>query len=115
MLYRLHLLALRLAPLRPWCLVLAVPGLALILHALTDDGANDLLLRLALVFTLWVLQLFAFLSLFQSIPPPVLPKDRWWERLRARIRLAACHLLVLLVALTSLGLLSISLKLIALG
>lgn len=115
MLYRLHRLALQLAPLRPWCLALAIPGLALIVYALTAPDANGPVLRLALVFTLWVLLLFAFLSLFRDIPPPVLPHDRWWERLHTRLRLAACHLLVLLVALTGLGLLSISLKLATAG
>lgn len=114
MLYRLHRLALHLAPLRPWCLALAIPGLALILYILAGNGTNNLLLRLALVFTLWGLLLFAFLSLFRKIPPPVLPHDRWWERLLARIRLAACHLIVLLVALATLVLLSISLKLLTL-
>ncbi len=114
LLYQLHTLALRLLPLRPWCLAGATLGIVLTAYALFESGDSPpLLLRLSLALTLWMLMLFSFLSLFQRIPSPVLPHDPWWERVKSRTHLAFYHLLALLVALTSIILLSMSLKLLA--
>lgn len=114
LLYRLHTLALRLWHLRSWCLAGALLGVLLAGYALLQNGDEPtLLLRLALVLTLWALLLFSFLSLFRFPPPLLLPHDRLWERVRTRFRLVGYHLLAAMVAFTGLTLLSMSLKLMA--
>lgn len=68
-------------------------------------------LRLSLIVALWALMLFAFLSLFRVLPPPVLPQLRLRERLRDRLRLLLYQGLALVVVGMSLLLLQVSLKL----
>jgi hypothetical protein len=112
MLYRLHLLARLLLPLRPWCLGLAGLAASLAGYALLKSGNSPtLLLRLSLVLALWLLLSYACIGLFQQLPPPVLPLDRWWQRAYTRLRLLCYQCLALLMGFTSLVLLSLSLKL----
>jgi hypothetical protein len=113
-LFRLHKLAVGLLPLLPFSLALALGGVALSIYALVGSGASPSpLLGLALILTLWALLLFAFIRLFQTIPAPVLPQDRFFERLWSRTRLLLYHLLALGVVVLGLSLISMSLKLIA--
>lgn len=114
LLFQLHSLALRLLFLRRWCLAAALLGVLLTGFALLQTSDDPpLLLRLALVLTLWGLLVFTFLSLFRFPPPLLLPHDSLWERVRTRLRLAGYHLLAAMVTFTGLTLLSMSLKLIA--
>jgi hypothetical protein len=114
-LFRLHKLARQLLPLRMWSLLLALAGVSLIVFALlgTEDQ-NSSLLRIAIVMTLWALLVFAFIQLFQTIPAPVLPKDRFIERLRSHVKLALYQVLALAVVIIGVMLISISLKLLLL-
>ncbi len=69
-------------PLLPWCHVLEFGGVLLAALTLFSEGAApSMQLAIALTLTLWALLLFAFIRLFQSIPPPVLPKDSIFMRL----------------------------------
>ncbi|MES2624050.1 MAG: hypothetical protein V4628_02105 [Pseudomonadota bacterium] len=115
LLLRIHKFALRLKPLRFWCLLLVVAGVVLIGYALLiAENASSSLLRMAIVMTLWSLLLFAFIQLFQNIPAPVLPKDRFIDRVRSHIKLGLYQLLAVGVALVGVVLLSMSLKLLLL-
>ncbi|HWK54348.1 MAG TPA: hypothetical protein VNR18_08265 [Hyphomicrobiales bacterium] len=112
MLFRLHRLALRLRPLRRGCLAVAALSIALGLFALGDlTHTQSTLLRLSLLFSLWMLMLYAFIQLFQRIPPPILPKLPWWERVWQRLHLWLYHLLAVAVLVAGLALVSISMKL----
>ena len=114
LLFRLHKLAQRLQPLLPWCLVLASCCVALVVVLLFRSGAvPSPALAIALALALWALLLFAFIRLFQTIPPPVLPKDSWFERWRSRAKLLLYHLLAAGVLTLGLALISISLKLLS--
>lgn len=114
LLFRLHKLALRLRPLLPWCLVLASCCSALVVVLLFRGGVlPSPALAIVLALALWALLLFAFIRLFQTIPPPVLPKDTWFERLRSRGQLVLYHLLAAGVLTLGLMLISISLKLLS--
>src|SRR5690606_377527 len=96
----------------PWCLGLGVAGVGLSAYALIEPSSpHSALLRLSLLLTLWSLMLFSFIRLFQEIPPPVLPKDRFLERLRARVKLGLYQLLALGVVVLGVVLLGASLKL----
>lgn len=86
---------------------------ALVLVLLFRDGDSQQLLAIALGVTVWALMLFAFVRLFQAIPPPVLPKDSFFERLRSRIKLALYHLLAVGVAIVGVALAGMSLKLLS--
>lgn len=113
LLYRLHLLARQLLPLRPWCLGLAGLAAGIAGYALLGAGNSPpLMLRLGLVLALWLLLSYACIGLFQHLPPPVLPLDGWWQRICSRIRVLGYQLLALLMLLTGLLLLSLSLKLV---
>jgi hypothetical protein len=114
-LFRLHKLAQQLRSLRIGCLLAALAGVVLSVFALlrADDAASALL-RIAIVLTLWSLLCFAFIQLFQNIPAPVLPKDRFIERLRGHIKLGLYQLLALCVATLGVLLISMSLKLLLL-
>ena len=112
LLFRLHQIAQRLRPLRPWCLWLTAATLATVMYGLLDQrDAHPMLIRLGLVFTMWLLLTYAFIQLYQTIPAPVLPGDHITERLRGRFRLGLYHLLTITVAVVSLMLVSLSLKL----
>lgn len=112
MLFRLHRLALRLSFLRRWCLVVAAISIAVSVFALGDMAhTQSSLLRLGLLFSLWMLMLYAFIQLFQHIPPPLLPHLSWYERLLLRLHLWAYHLLAVAVLVAGLWLLSLSMKL----
>jgi len=112
LLYQLHTFALRLLPLRLWSLGAAFLGILLTAFGLLQQSDEPpLLLRLALVLTLWGLLVYSFLSLFRHPPPLVLPHDRLRERVRTRLRLGAYYLLAAMVTFTGLTLLSMSLKL----
>lgn len=113
LLFRLHRLALRLRPLLPWCYALGLGGSALALVLLLHDDSSQPLLALALGLTVWALMLFAFIRLFQSIPPPVLPKDSFVERLWSRCRLGLYHVLAFAVALVGIALVAMSFKLLS--
>ena len=112
-LLRLHRFALRLQPLVPWCYALGLCSAVLALLLLVRDDSSQQLLGIALGITVWSLMAFAFIRLFQSIPPPVLPKDSWFERLRSRCKLALYHVLAFGVALVTVALVAMSLKLLS--
>ena len=78
---------------------------------LGTENQAPLLLRVAIVMTMWSLLLFAFIQLFQTIPAPVLPKDRFVERLRSRIKLGLYQLLAVAVVAVGAMLVSMSVKL----
>lgn len=114
LLLRLHKLALRLQFLLPWCYCLVFGGVLLALTALYVGGvAPSARLTLGLGLSLWALLLFAFIRLFQSIPPPVLPKDTFFERLKSRVKLWLYHLLALGVLVVGVALVAMSLKLLS--
>jgi cytochrome b561 len=116
LLLRLHRLALRLRPLLAWCYVIGFGGALFTLYLVfRDDSGATQSLALALGITIWALLLFAFIRLFQSIPGPVLPGDTFFERLRARCKLALYHLLALGVVVVGLALAAISMKLLSLS
>lgn len=98
----------------PFCYLLGFGGAALTVYLLfREAAASNQLLGVALGLTVWALLLFAFIRLFQSIPPPVLPGDSFLERLWSRVKLALYHLLALGVVIISVVLLSMSLKLLS--
>lgn len=113
MLLRLHKLALRLRPALPWCYLVGFGSAACAVAVLFRENSTQLALGLSLGLSVWALLLFAFIRLFQTIPPPVLPKDSFLERLWSRIRLGLYHLLALGVVIIGLVLVSLSLKLIS--
>jgi hypothetical protein len=114
LLFALHRLALRLLVLRPICLLLAAAGLASGVHAALQDGELwSWQLRLSLILAFWALLLFAFLQLFRTLPPPVLPQLGFLERCRDRLRLLLYQGLALLVVALSVLLLNMSFKLLA--
>lgn len=113
MLLRLHRLALRLRPFLPLCYVLGFGGAVLALWLILRDDTSPALLNLALGVTIWSLMLFAFIRLFQAIPPPVLPGDSFFVRLRARCKLALYHLLAIGIAIVGIVLAGMSLKLLS--
>lgn len=108
----LHRLALRLLVLRPVCLTLAAVGLLSGFYAAAvNDDPWSWQLRVSLILSFWALMLFAFLSLFRQLPPPVLPQLGFFERLRDRLRLLLYQGLALLILALTLLLLQMSLKL----
>lgn len=111
LLLHLHRLARRLRPVLPLCFGAACVGIALALFLLLRAEPSTELLSLALGLSVWAILLYAFIQLFQSIPPPVLPKDRWIERAWGRCRLALYHVLAVAVLIIALVLVSMSLKL----
>ena len=78
------------------------------------NNANISTKRTAIVLTLWSLLFFAFIQLFQKIPAPVLPKDRFIERLRSHVKLGLYQLLAFGVAALGIVLVTMSLKLLLL-
>ncbi len=115
LLFQLHRLAQQLLPLRIGCLLFALTGVLTSVFVLlrAEDEASPLL-RIAIVLTLWSLLFFAFIQLFQHIPAPVLPKDRFMDRLRSHVKLGLYQLLALGVATLGIMLISMSLKLLLL-
>lgn len=112
LLLHLHRVALRLRPVVPLCFLLGTgsAGLALLLIA---RGGSEQALALALGVSIWALLLFAFVKLFQSIPPPVLPHDTFLERLRTRCKLGLYHMLALGMGIVTVVLIALSLKLLS--
>ncbi len=114
-LFRLHKFAQTLLPLRKWCVFFAVAGMLTGAYSLFREATIDSpSLRMAIVLTLWSLLLFAFIQLFQKIPAPVLPKDRFLDRLRSHIKLGLYQLLALGVAGLGIVLITMSFKLLLL-
>jgi hypothetical protein len=115
LLFRLHKIALALLPMTTFSLVLTALGVGMVvLTLLTESDAQSPLLRVALLFTMWNLLVFAFVRLFQAIPAPVLPHLGWLEKAWIRCKLAFYYLLAFAVIATGLGLLSLSFKLLLL-
>lgn len=115
MLYRLHRLAVAIFPARKFFLFLAGAGLLSGLYAaVAVDDLYSWQLRLSFVFALWALMLFSFVQLFRTIPPPVLPKLGFFERLAGRLRLLPYHVLGLVIIGLTLLLVQMSLKLLML-
>lgn len=113
MLLTLHNIARRLAWCRPVAIILALAGLAGTFASLfAANGSLGHLLEPSLVLTLWGMMLYAFIQLFQRIPPPVLPKDDFLTRLGARIILACYTVLAFMVVVVSAVLLWMSVRLI---
>jgi hypothetical protein len=111
LLLRLHKLALRLKPLLPLCYLLGFVGLVLTVLGLVQRGADEADLSIGLGLTMWALLLFAFIRMFQSIPPPVLPKDPFLDRLRGHIQLMLFRLLAFAVLGVGAVLVAMSFKL----
>jgi hypothetical protein len=107
----LHKLALRLRPLLPLCYLLGFAGVLLAGVALLRNHSDDVDLSIGLGMAMWALLLFAFIRLFQSIPPPVLPQDAFLDRLRGRIQLMMYHVLALAVLIVGATLVGMSFKL----
>jgi hypothetical protein len=115
LLFRLHKIALALLPLTAASLLLTALGCGMVvLTLLTDSAAQSPLLRVAILFTLWNLMVFAFVRLFQAIPPPVLPQLGWLEKAWLRCKLGFYYLLALTVIATGIGLVTLSVKLLLL-
>jgi hypothetical protein len=113
MLLTLHRLARRLLWARPVSIILVILGLGLTLTSLF--GPVDRFghwLEPSFTLTLWGMMLFAFIQLFQRIPPPVLPHDDFLTRLGSRISLALHSLLALVFLLTTLALFMMSVRLV---
>ena len=112
LLYRLHRVALALQPLSKACIFLTLLGAGMVVLALLDTTeTQSSLLRIAILFTLWNLMIFAFVRLFQHIPPPVLPQLGWLEKLWLRCQIGFYYLLAFGVLGIGLSLVSLSLKL----
>ncbi|MGV3593401.1 MAG: hypothetical protein ACO1PZ_17085, partial [Gammaproteobacteria bacterium] len=88
MLLRLHRLALWLRPVLRLCRFVGFGAAVIAVVLLLRDDMPAAWLSIALGLSLWALMCDAFIRLFQSIPPPVLPQDSFGERLIARLRLA---------------------------
>jgi hypothetical protein len=110
-LLRLHKLALWLRPVLPLCYLLGFAGLVLAVIGLLRNNTGDADLSLGLGLAMWALLLFAYIRLFQSIPPPVLPQDALLDRLRSRIQLMLYHVLALAMLLVGAALIAMSVKL----
>jgi hypothetical protein len=116
MLLTLHRLALRLQFLRPVCAAVAGGGIAASVFLLAGGGTTPTpSLGAVLALTVWSLLCYAFIQLFRAIPPPVLPLDSLFDRIKAHIRLGLYHLLALAVVAAGLVLLSVTLKLLSAG
>jgi hypothetical protein len=111
-LFRLHKFARTLLPLRKWFMIFAMLGVLVSAVVLLREARMDSpLLRITIVLTLWSLLLFAFIQLFQNIPAPVLPKDRFIERLRSHVKLGLYQLLALGIAALGIVMVTMSFKL----
>jgi cytochrome b561 len=110
---RLHKFALQLRPLLPWCYLVGFGSAAVATAVLFQENGSTQVLGIALGLSVWALLLFAFIRLFQTIPPPVLPKDSFLERLWSRARLGLYQLLALAVLIIGLVLVAMSLKLLS--
>lgn len=111
MLETLQRLALRLLPARP---AIAVAGLlcaGLTVFALLGPAGTDVLLRLAILGTLWSGLLYAGIELFRSIPPAPMPADRLTRRLGLRIKRFLLRVLAALVVLFTAMMLWMSVRL----
>jgi hypothetical protein len=116
LLLTLNRLALRLLPLRtPSAIVTALGWAALVWVLVNGERAYSFFLRATLTATLWALLLFAFISLFRTLPVPPLPALKWHERLLARIRVALFQLVTFAFIALVLLVCAISLKLMMLG
>lgn len=112
----LNRLAHRLQPLRTPCAIITGLGWAVMVWVLVaGKDAYSLLLRTTLVVTLWSLLVFAFINLFQTLPPPPLPALKWHERLMSRIRLWLFYVMsgVFLALVLSVGGISVKLMMLA--
>lgn len=115
MLHFMHRIALKLQHIRHLCLAFAVLGFAIAAYCIADAPVDhSSTLRSSIIFTVWMLMLFTFITLFQHIPPPVLPGLGLFERAAARLRLWFFQLLGITVILLSLMLLGTSFKLLML-
>jgi cytochrome b561 len=115
LLFRLHKIALALLPLTAASLLLTALGSGMVvLTLLTESEAQSPLLRVAILFTLWNLMVFAFVRLFQVIPPPVLPHMGWVEKAWLRCKHGFYYVLAFAVIATGTGLLGLSMKLLML-
>lgn len=113
LLLHLHRLALWLRPLLRLCRIVGFAAAAIAIGLLLRNGASSAALAVTLGLSLWALMLDAFIRLFQSIPPPVLPHDNVVERSIARLRLAAYRVLAFSVVLVALALVAMSIKLVS--
>ena len=111
-LLHLHKLALRLLPLRvPSMAAAALSWLALAALLLDATDSHALSVRLLLIFSLWALVLFAFISLFKTPLPVVLPALRWQDRLLLRLQNWLYYLMAISFGLLVLAVAGLSVKL----
>jgi hypothetical protein len=113
LLLHLHRLARWLRPLLKICRIVGFGAVIVVVLLLLRKDASTSALSLALGMSLWALMLDAFIRLFQTIPPPVLPHDSFMERFVTRLRLALYHVLAVSVVLLAVALLAMSLKLVS--
>jgi hypothetical protein len=115
MLVRLHQVAQKLVFFRPLSIILAIASLFLSIYCLLIDNTfTARALEPSIVTALWGLLLFAYLQLFQSIPPPVLPHDSFLKKLNTKLKLALYSLLAFIVIVTTILLFWMSLRLLIL-
>ena len=108
----LHKWALRLLPLRvPSMAAAALSWLALAVLLIDASDTHALSVRLLLIFSLWALVLFAFVSLFKTPLPVVLPALRWQDRLLLRLQNWLYYLMAISFALLGLAVAGLSVKL----
>ena len=111
-LLQLNKLALRLLPLRlPSMAAAALSWLALAALLLDSTDTHALSVRMLLIFSLWALVLFAFISLFKTPLPVVLPALRWQDRLLTRLQSWLYYLMALSFAVLVAAVAALSVKL----
>ena len=112
MLELLHALALRLAWLRPF-LVLVILGFGgLFTYAILGTETPDSFLTSGLVGVSWGLLLLMFLSLFQTLPGEPKHHDGFWQRVRLRSKRFGYGLLALVTLGLSISVIVLTAKLI---
>lgn len=109
----MHRLAQWLRPLLRLCRIVGFGAALVAVWLLIRDNTSTAALALTLGLSLWALMLDAFIRLFQTIPPPVLPHDSFLERLLTRLRLGLYHVLAFSVVLVAVALFAMSLKLVS--
>ncbi len=108
----LHKWALRLLPLHvPSMVAAGLSWLALAALLIDASDTHSLSVRLLLILSMWALVLFAFISLFKTPLPVVLPALRWQDRLLLRLQSGLYYLMALSFALLVLAVAGLSVKL----
>lgn len=104
MLERLKRIAVRLAPIRKWVLLLAIVALGAIAYVLSTSQtqAEDIYLIPTLVLFIWSLTVYSFLGVFSNIPPMPISGQTLLRRLLMRVKRFFYYVLLTLFAAMSL-------------